>query len=231
MNQNLIIICIACFFCTQLTAQPVADKTKQEEKNESSIALKQTPYWAISFNLLGFAEPQAAIGASAAYRFSKRFELWNEISFLCQNIYKTSNNRNATGIRYLLQPRYFTGLSKLFFIGAEFRLKHVGFDDASTFINESIPDTLQNYNHRTIQTFIGAAIVFGGQWKLNKKGNMFIELISGVGGKERKVHFKNIPSGYKFFEIRTKDGPFVSKNDSGIGLPYLSFAARFGWVL
>ena len=231
MNQNLIIICIACFFCTQLTAQSVPGKTKQEEKNDSSIALKQTPYWTISFNLLGFAEPQAAIGASAAYRFSKRLELWNEISFLCQNIYKTSNNRNAAGIRYLLQPRYFIGQSKLFFIGAEFRLKRVSFDDVNTFINESIPDTLQHYNHRTLNTFIAAAIVFGGQWKLNNKGNMFIELISGVGGKERKVYFKNIPAGYKFFEIRPIDGPFVSKNNSGIGLPYLSFAVRLGWVL
>lgn len=231
MNLNFIIICIACFFFTELTAQFVSGNRKQEEKSDSSIAPKQTPYWTTSFNPLRLSEPQAAIGASAAYRFSKRFELWNEISFLYQNIYKTSNNRNAAGIRYLLQPRYFIGTSKAFFIGAEFRLKHVSFDDASTFINESIPDTLPQYNHRTRHTFIGAALVFGGQRKLNRKGNMFIELISGVGGKERKVYFKNIPPGYEFFKIRANGGPFVSKDDSGIGLPYLSFAARLGWVL
>lgn len=231
MNLNSIIICIACFSFTQLTAQSISGKTKQVEKNDSSIAPKKPPYWVISVNPLGLAEPQAAIGASAAYRFSKRFELWNEISFLYQNIYKTSNNRNAAGIRYLLQPRYFSGRSKSFFTGAEIRLKHVSFDDASTFINKSIPDTLQDYNHRTRHTFLGAAIVFGGQWKLNRKGNMFIELISGLGGKERKVYFKNIPPGYEFLERRPADGPFVSKNDSGIGLPYLSFAARLGWVL
>ncbi len=189
------------------------------------------PYWSVGVNPLSPGESMSSIGPSVAYRISLKFELWSEASFIFYNLYEINDWKNLKGYRFILQPRYYFGPGKSFYLAPEFRLKHFSYNTSLTFINNSIPDTLRSYAHKASQVLAGGAFVMGKQFLLSKRHHLYLDVTAGLGAKQRYINRKNIPAGYKY-EIQPGGfglAPHYEYNNDGT--PYFPLGFRLLWQL
>lgn len=185
--------------------------------------------WSVGFNPLSLAESQIALGPAFAYRLNDRFELWTEASFILANSYMPRQWKNMTGLRFIFQPRFFTGASKSFFITPEFRLKTYSFDNALDFINASIVDTLHAFPFRERQFLAGGALVIGKQYSLSKKHGLYLEATAGLGAKHRFIERKKVPSGYQFVDRKGGFGLKPAYEDDNTGTVLFPLGLRLMW--
>ncbi len=196
-----------------------------------STANAQTkyPYWSVGVNPMSLGESMASIGPCAAYRLSPGIELWAEVSYIYNNLYKINDWKNLHGYRFIFQPRFYSGSNKSFFITPEFRLKQYSYNGSGTFINAASFDTLNSYPHRASQILVGGAIVFGTQTSLSRRNNLFLEITAGIGGKLRSIKRKNIPSGYKYYLQTGGFGLAPHYEWHNDGTPYFPLGFRLIW--
>lgn len=84
-------------------------------------ASAQSTRWLLSFNPLGLLEPKGALGVGAGVKFNKYMELWSETSLLRTVIY--AGDSSLTGVRQIVQIKYFPHGYPDFFVAAEVRYK------------------------------------------------------------------------------------------------------------
>jgi hypothetical protein len=202
-----------------------------------------------SFNPLALAEPQIALGAGFGNRFSERSEYFTELSYLAkQPFYDYSTQKSFQGIRFIAQYRYhflqqwrpLINLGKRNrerkgrqnpFVGAEFRLKPFNFTDTRSFIKSSTADTLNGFLYKANAVSIGGAILFGSTYNISSNGQWKIEVTGGIGGKVKKVKYKNLPAGYEPIFIRGGFGLKPPAIDEAVGMPYFPFCIRMRYVI
>jgi hypothetical protein len=195
------------------------------------FAQQKKARWSVGVNPLALAESQMSAGPAVAYRFNNRFELWSEASYIFANSYMPRHWKNMKGERFILQPRYYLGGAKSFFIVPEFRLKSYSFDNSLNFINAATADTLHAFPFRERQLLVGGALVAGKQYPLSKKNCLYLEITAGLGAKHRLIKRKNIPGGYRFYNIK---GGFALKpayEDDNTGTVLFPLGFRLFWRL
>lgn len=193
----------------------------------------QTPksYWSVGVNPLGVVEPMPLIGPTVAYRFSPKIELWSEASYILSNWYIFPGWKKVSGYRFILQPRFYPGRKQLFFVAAEFRLKHFTYKTYDNFINSSTSDTLNNFHYNGSQLLSGAAILIGQTVPLDQRHHFFLEMTFGLGSKLRRVRMKNIPAGFQK-DYYKRSFAFAPKYDvNNANLFYMPLGVRLMWKL
>lgn len=196
-----------------------------------SNAQLSKPYWSVGINPLGLVEPMPLIGPSVSYRVSPRIELWAEASYIFSNLYIFPDWRHVRGYRFILQPRFYPSRNHLFFVAAEFRLKHFTYKTYDNFINPSTSDTLNNFHYKGSQILSGGAVLIGQTISLDQKDRLFLEVTFGLGSKLRKVKFENVPTGF----VRAYDqGKYifnVNYDINNANLFYMPLGLRIMWKL
>lgn len=188
-------------------------------------------HWSIGVNPLSLAESQLSLGPCVAYRFSERIELWAEASYIFANSYMPKEWKNMSGFRFILQPRYFMGYNKTFFIAPEFRIKNYSFNNRLEFVNTTTRDTLHNFAFREDQTLAGGALVFGKKYLVSAKHNINLELTFGIGSRQRNIKRKNVPAGYNYLYGTRHYALAPTYEDDRSQAPYFPLGVRFIWNL
>lgn len=196
----------------------------------SSAQLSKS-YWSVGINPLGLVEPMPLIGPSVSYRFSPRIELWAEASYIFSNLYIFPDWRRVRGYRFILQPRFYPGRNHLFFVAAEFRLKHFTYKTYDNFINPSSLDTLNNFHYKGSQILPGGAVLIGKTISLDQKDRLFLEMTFGLGSKLRKVKFENVPAGFVRAYYQKKYSLNVEYDVNNAHLFYMPLGLRIMWKL
>jgi hypothetical protein len=158
--------------------------------------------WILSFNPWGLLEPQAAIGAGIGYRLRDNLEIWSETSFLTRGF--PDGYDHTSGIRQILQLKYFFGKNRDFFVAGEVRYKSFTTDYRDNFYDQTTRDTL-SFSHRSRYYFFGAGLQLGGRFRLGKSDHFFLELTGGLGVKQKTIIRYGVPSGYTYLPIRSID--------------------------
>lgn len=216
MKKNLVI-----FFCL-LNLFAAAQSKKQ--KTAAQGFTKSEKYF--SFNPLGLAEPQMAIGAGFGYRFSERSEYFTELSYLLKTPFYSYQANSLKGFRFLGQYRYHLQKKNNWFIGAEFRLKMYEFTGNNTFVNNTSQDTLKSVSYNANAVSLGGAFVFGNTFNISKNGMWKIEITAGIGAKQKLVSFTGALKEYEIIINRKLDGlapPYVFE---AVGMPYIPCTIR-----
>ena len=112
--------------------------------------------------------------------------MWAEASYIFANSYMPNQWKNMKGMRFILQPRYYMGKSKGWFIAPEFRIKFYSFNNELDFINSTTADTLHAFPFRERQLLIGTLVV-GKQYILSKRKGLYLELTACLGAKHRLI--------------------------------------------
>jgi hypothetical protein len=188
-------------------------------------------FWSVGVNPLAPGESQMSAGPAMAYRLNNRFELWSEASYIFANSYMPRNWKNMKGVRFILQPRYYLGEAKTFFVTPEFRLKSYSFDNSLNFINATTADTLHAFPFRERQLLVGGALVAGKQYPLSRKNGLYLEITAGLGAKHRFIKRSDIPAGYSFNNIK---GGFALKpayEDDNTGTVLFPVGVRLMWEI
>lgn len=179
--MNLIKTAASCltasFICLSLQAQPPTR-------------------WVLSFNPFGLMEPPAAIGLGVGYRFSRRIELWSETSFLTNGYFQTEGP--LTGIRQMLQTKYFINKDGSLFVAAEIRYKSFQYRDKGGFYNPATQDSLKDFSNFSRHYFFGAGLQVGGREPLTRDGRLMVELTAGLGVRKVFVDRTGVPQGYEY---------------------------------
>lgn len=227
------------FLLLKANAQQRAIKSDGKRSNETYF----------SFNPLGLAELQIAVGLGFGNRFSLRSEYFVETSYLDKNPLYKINLKSYNGFRFIAQYRYHflqkwksltrlniaqkQKISKLNpFVGFEFRLKWFQFSDKATFINQSTNDTLSNFLYKANATSFGGAIVFGQSYTVSKNGKWKTELTAGFGIKQKLVKIINPSSDYKMFQRRgTFDWGVMPDVYESVSSPYFPFALKLRYII
>ncbi|MFZ4059520.1 MAG: hypothetical protein ACOYKE_15355 [Ferruginibacter sp.] len=197
------------------------------DHTQAALFLSHQSHFTIGINPLVGVEPHLPIGASLGIRFSPRVELWQSFDYLTKGFYATSYNKGTKGFRYILQPRWYTGYRKMFFIAGEFRYRQYSIIQESGITNGIDTVAIQ---HRSTQIVPGGAIVFGKKFILNRKANWLIEVFAGIGAKQRIIHRKNIPAGYTVVNYRPLSFALAPNFDDEIGMPYFPIGMRIAYV-
>ena len=201
-----------------------------------------------SFNPFGLAEPQIATGFGFGNRFTERSEYFTELSYITKTPFYTTKPNKLNGYRLLLQYRYNILESSIpglglrsgrlkgrsngnSFIAAEFRLKGYNFSSTNTFIKTNPADTLQNYLYEAGAVSVGGAIILGRSYNLSNDGNWKLDLTAGVGGKAKKVKYKNVPQDYQSLTKKGGFGLAPPSIDETIGLPYFPLCIRIRYII
>lgn len=200
-------------------------KPQAQQNNNVQFNLGTNP-----FSLL---EQNTAIGICASAKFTNKFELWAEYSFLFNSRYFVNNWKNLKGYRLLIQPRYYINQHNTIFFGAEFRLKNLNFLSTYNYINKNNSDTLMNFATNENQKIIGGAVVIGKHIKLSKRCKL--ELTTGFGARVRLIFKKDVPPGYNYAFINRARGISFIREDyyqrkNGKAY-YLPLGARFIWEI
>ncbi len=189
------------------------------------------PYWSVGVNPLGLLEPMSLIGSSVSYRFSPKIELWSEASYIFSNVYIFPDWKQVRGYRFILQPRFYPNRNHLFFVAAEFRLKHFIYKTYDNFINSSRTDTLTNFHYNASQVLPGGAVLIGGTVRLDRKDRLSLEMTFGLGSKVRKVKMKNIPEGFERLYEQRKYILNIEYDRNNADLFYMPIGFRLKWKL
>jgi len=137
----------------------------------------QTNRWVLSFNPFGLLEPKAAVGIGVGFAFNRHWELWSETSRL-QHLFL--NPESSSGVRQILQLKYFIHGLPDNFLAAEVRYKgsqyahNVSLYNAAT--DEYHSDQLTEH-----QRFWGAALQFGFRRPIDKGIGLYMEFVIGAG--------------------------------------------------
>lgn len=185
------------FFCLMAQGQHHAGK------NIFDLDLPSRPQpqsrWIVSFNPLGLIEPPAAIGLGMGYRLSRKVELWSETSFLTNGSLGTEGP--LTGIRQILQGKYFPDRNGNFFVAAEARYKSYQYRDKLNFYNPDTHDTLFNFSNFSRHYFWGIGAQVGWRTRLSGNGRLQLELTTGLGFRIGRVVRQDVPHGYSYKEF------------------------------
>lgn len=181
-----------------------------------------------SFNPLGIAEFQSTIGAGIHIPLNNQTALFTEIAAVFKNPVYNNPDDIRFGYRNIIQLRYYSKTRKrsTSFIAFEARIKHYSFNNVRTFLNETIRDTLNNFNHTAVALSVGGGIVFGTTLPLSKNKKWQMELTGGVGVKNKTVFFRNINKNYKPEYVLAGSGMRLPALDEPGGMPYLPWAIR-----
>jgi hypothetical protein len=166
-----------------------------------------------------------------SYSFSPKIELWSEASYIFSNIYIFPDWRQVRGYRFIFQPRFYTGKNHLFFVAAEFRLKHFTYKTYDNFINPSNMDTLTNFHYTGSQLLSGGAVLIGGTIPIGRKDRLFLEMTFGLGSKLRKVKMENVPKGFEKLYDQRSYAFNVEYDINNANLFYMPLGIRLKWKL
>jgi len=164
----------------------------------------QSTRWLLSFNPLGLLEPKGALGAGAGVKLNKYVELWSETSLLRTVIY--AGDSSLTGIRQIVQIKYFPHGYPDFFIAAEVRYKIYQYRVGDEFFNPTTSQYLENYMYTVQRRFFGEALQLGFRRTLKEDMGLFIEFTAGLGIKQPVFKEKGIPAGYRHSNTDNKNG-------------------------
>jgi hypothetical protein len=201
----------------------------------------------ISFNFFSIAAPQFAIGPSAGCWFTERSEIFIEAAYVATSPFYTNTAfSKLRGSRWLLEYRYhfFNNRKRILpllpfrsmagkietFIGIQGMVKPVRFNAKATFINPVLNDTLYNYPFTAKANTLGLALIGGSVINLSSNEKWKLEIAIGLGGKDRKVKLKNIPSGYqKASSLVIREWLYIAplhENAGGLHMP-ISLRLRY----
>ncbi len=233
--MRIIAILIFCF--TNFTIANAQLNNSKKAKNSYAESEKY-----ITFNPLALAEPHMAIGAGFGNRFTERSEYFAEFSYVMKPIFYDMNITSLNGYRLLTQYRYhflqrwrpLINLGKKRrdrtarlnpFVGVECRIKRFSFSDnispALFLQNSTTGDIIKDFSYKAKALVLSTAIVFGGSYNINDKWKL--EIAGGIGGRNRRVSFKNLPNGYEVFNTPRLSGfriPAIYENSEGGTLVY-----------
>ncbi|HEY8968852.1 MAG TPA: hypothetical protein VIM64_07160, partial [Puia sp.] len=117
----------------------------------------QNNRWVLSFNPFGLLEPKAAVGVGVGLAFNRHWELWSETSRL-QHIFL--DPEGTSGIRQILQLKYFIHGLPDNFLAAEMRYKGSQYTHTGRFYDAAI-NVSQSYPLTEHQRFWGTALQSG----------------------------------------------------------------------
>lgn len=169
------------------------------QPSRSSLEDLPASRWILTFNPLGIAEPEEAIGLGIGYRVNKKIEIGSETSLL-RNIIYTYDNR-LTGVRQVFQVKRF--LPRNFFLAAELRYKYYSFRDSTDFFDPVTQATLNHYGYLSRHLFFGAAAQYGRRYFISKDGKLQLELTIGFGLKDKLFDKVGVPGGYGYLRHST----------------------------
>jgi len=155
--------------------------------------------WTLSFNPLGLIEPPMAVGLGVGYRLNPKVELWSETSFLTNNNFSTAGP--LTGVRQILQAKYFIEKYRGFFVAAEVRYKSYQYRDNLDFVNPDTHDTLFNFSDFSRHYFWGLGVQVGWRKNLFAHGRFQLELTTGLGLRLGRVDRQDVPAGYEYKDL------------------------------
>lgn len=193
------------------------------------VCRSQQHSFSIGINPLTLLEPQAGIGPAAEYTLSNRFSLFAETNYLFNGSYLPQDWNNLSGYRFIFQPRYFITKQHDFFIAPEFRIKSYSYNTISPFITPAFPGSIIDVSYRARQIIVGGAINIGGQFFINKKKNLYLDILVGIGEKQRSVK-RNVPDDYEYYRERGAFGLKPNYEAEG-SAPYFPAVFRFMRIL
>ena len=126
------------------------------------------------------------MGPCFSYHLSPSFEFWSEVSYVFGGPDRIEDWKRLSGFRFILQARYYPGKRKTFFIAPEFRLKHYTYNSTASFLNTTTSDTLNTYPFHGSQWLTGGALVFGNQFVLSRRHQLYLEVTIGAGSIKAK---------------------------------------------
>ncbi|HVU53610.1 MAG TPA: hypothetical protein VHD83_01080 [Puia sp.] len=159
----------------------------------------QSNRWLLSFNPLGLLEPKGALGAGIGVKLNKQVELWSETSLLRTVIY--AGDSSLTGIRQIVQIKYFPHGYPDFFIAAEVRYKTYQYRVGGEFFNPAITQYLENYMYTVQRHFLGEALQLGFRRTLKEDMGLYVEFTAGLGIKQYVFREKGLPAGYRHTNV------------------------------
>jgi len=164
----------------------------------------QSTRWLLSFNPLGLLEPKGALGVGVGVKLNKYVELWSETSLLRTVIY--AGDSSLTGVRQIVQIKYFPHGYPDFFVAAEVRYKTYQYRVGDEFFNPTTSLYLENYMYTVQRRFFGEALQLGFRRPLKEDIGLYIEFIAGLGIKQPVFKEKGIPAGYRHSNANKGNG-------------------------
>lgn len=236
MKINLLVFTL--FSCCSLIAQQPKDETIVREATGKYLTC----------NPFAIFEPQATVGLGFGNHFSEIGEYYAEFSYLTKSPFNDSRSNNLSGVKIVTQYRYHylnhrktagnsISLRKQKhpkfqpFIGLEFRFKNFNFSGLNSFYNESLVDTIREYNYKANANVVGGAIIFGNTYMISKNTRWNLEVTGGFGGRMKFVKYKNVPKDYKVLPGRRAFGLGVPLIDEAVGLPYFPVALKIKYLI
>jgi hypothetical protein len=220
----------------------------QVKKNNLHAAFMEKDKY-FSINVLSMAEPMFAFGPSFGNRFTERSEYFFEAAYVAKSpFYDWQDISRLHGARLLAQYRYhflqqwrpLINFGKAnrrrrerqqSFIAAEFRYKPFSFSSKGNFVNPFTLDTLINVPFSAGTNTFGGALLFGGTLNLSANEKWKLEITAGIGGKQRIVNLKSIPSGYRVYRELQKEGPVFPLLQEETGAPYFPCTIRLRYII
>jgi len=185
--------------------------------------------WAVTYNPLGLGEWPAAAGLGVSYRWNSHVELWSETSFLFgDRNYKTQGP--LTGIKQILQGKYFPSKYGNFFFALELRYKSYQYRDADVFVNRALHDTLFGFSNFTRHYFWGAGLQMGLRCSLSKRGRFQLEVMGGLGIRKWTDVRHGVPSGYEFIDYQGPIDFNIHYFEYQINQVYFPGSVRLIWL-
>jgi hypothetical protein len=187
--------------------------------------------WSLSFNPLGFLEPQAAAGIGVGYQWNDRWQLWLESSLLFHCILSTPQSLRS-GFREILALKYYFGKRREFFGAVEGRFKKAVYTDQFNFYNPASGATLYNYSYTLKNAMPGGAFWIGGSQRWGRKSHFRIEESAGLGFKYRLMTKEGFPAGFRYYgKVEDSGFPFTTTPRGSGWTMYLPASIRVFYVL
>jgi hypothetical protein len=160
------------------------------------------------------------------YRLNPKVELWSETSFLT-NIGTLDLDGPLTGVRQILQAKYFIDKGGRFFVAAEGRYKSFQYRDKLNFYNPDTRDTLLNFSNFSRHYFWGMGFQAGWHRRLSTNGRFQLELTTGLGFRIGRVVRQDVPRGYEYKEFYPPKDLRIEDLSKGFLPYYLPGSIRF----
>lgn len=184
--------------------------------------------WALTYNPLGLLEWPSAAGVGVAYRWNGHVELWSESSFIFNGHHLTQGP--VTGIKQILQGKYFPAKSGSLFFALELRYKSYQYRDTEVFVNPALHDTIFGLSNFARHYFWGGALQMGQRLNLDKSGRFQLEVMVGVGIRKWMVVRQGVPPGYEFINYRWSIDPNIRDFKFQTENFYLPGSVRLIWL-
>jgi len=179
-------------YCLTLTAMLIFSLPSYAQRKRT-VDTSVLSRWELSFNPFGLLEPKAAVGVGVGFVLNRHWGLWSETSRL-QHLF--INPESSSGIRQILQLKYFVhGLPDIFF-AAEVRYK--GYQYTHTVdLHNATTDEYQRHQLTEHQRFLGTALQFGFRRSIKKSIGLYMEFVIGAGYRHIVYdHQTGAPQGF-----------------------------------